>query len=842
MGKFSTQFLIEIFSILGSGIGGALGMINDLLKSGFRSATQFHQEGIAFSRELGLNAREAQAYTQVLTDRTEKLAIKYGVAAEQVKELQKNISIATSRQLMLNDSQAEGFLQLNKLVGSSTVSKFTEEIMNGMGGQLETVQGAVAKAYASASKSGLSAQKVSEKIANNLSMANRLSFRTGIEGLTRMAIQAEKMGMSLQSVESMANSFIEIDDAIEHAARLQMLGGAAGSLGANPLDLAYEANNDPEALQKRMIGMLSGYASFDAKTGMANINGINMDFVRNIAKAMGISADEASKIAKKNAEVRYKESAMNKAAYKSMGYTDEQIDFLINKSNVKNGKVMFTDIKGKEHELNGANGKIDSKILEEMMKYEGMSDRDIMEENAQTLTSINEKLKGIGESIAALFAKFLNGLFPDLVKDVGDLGKFFKDNLEPAARNLGASVREIVKWVMGHKETIKNIAEGIGGLLKWITSMVIPVLKWIGEWPKTSAAIIAAIWASKSLGLGGLGKGGFGRSSGGAVNSIGNTFNRAKNFKKGSGFWDGMFGRASSMHKGKNGLYYSKGRSGALSNNYVKYAKLGKLARYGGGAAIIGTIGDMAVEGLADNGVIEKGGMTHKLSAAGTRALSYGGTGAMIGGTLGSFVPVIGNAVGAAVGGAIGGIWGGISGYLDAKEIGDTAAKSAARVPHDEGGFINGVVESGFVKNGSKGAEAPITKTDTAYQSEVVLNPTQQKNFMALANGETTNIKAKPVGEKEYIYTPRSSQTSNVNGNTITVKDFNINLSGTLKLDGGRSSSNIDANELLRDHEFMTALKNMIKQSINQDINGGRFMNDIATVAGFPSQTSIYAK
>ena len=34
----------------------------------------------------------------------------------------------------------------------------------------------------------------------------------------------------------------------------------------------------------------------------------------------------------------------------------------------------------------------------------------------------------------------------------------------------------------------------------------------------------------------------------------------------------------------------------------------------------------------------------------------------------------------------------------------------------------------------------------------------------------------------------------------------------------------------------------MIKQSINQGINGGRFLNDVATVAGFPSQTSMYGK
>ena len=215
MHKLWIQAAMMLGGVIRGTIGGALGYLNTLLMSGFTTATKFHQEGIAFARELGMNAKEAQAYTEVLTERTERLAMKYGVAAEQVHELQKNISVATSRQLMLNDSQAEGFLQLNKLVGSSTVSKFTEEMMNGMGAQIDTVQGAVAKAYATAAKSGLSAQKVSEKIASNLGMANRLSFRTGIEGLTRMAMKAEKVGMSLQSVEAAADKFREIDQAIE---------------------------------------------------------------------------------------------------------------------------------------------------------------------------------------------------------------------------------------------------------------------------------------------------------------------------------------------------------------------------------------------------------------------------------------------------------------------------------------------------------------------------------------------------------------------------------------------------------------------------------------------------
>jgi hypothetical protein len=103
-------------------------------------------------------------------------------------------------------------------------------------------------------------------------------------------------------------------------------------------------------------------------------------------------------------------------------------------------------------------------------------------------------------------------------------------------------------------------------------------------------------------------------------------------------------------------------------------------------------------------------------------------------------------------------------------------------------------------------------------------------------------VRTKPVGEKEYIYIPNRSEQSNVNGNKITVNDFNINLTGTIKLDGGNNSKNVDVNALLNDFSFMNALKEMIKTSINNDMNGGRYMNDLATMRGHISSMSSFGR
>ena len=364
------NFLSSILGVLGGGLNSLFGLVTSTMQSGFKSAIQFHKEGIAFARDMGMSAKQAQAYTDVLIQRTQVLANKYGVSAEAIAQVQRGLSEATGKQIMLNEAQAEGIVQIDKLVGAQTRVKFQEEIMNGMGGQVDTANKALADVYATAAKHGLNAKKFSDKVAQNLSMANRLSFRDGVNGLTRMAAYAEKVGMNMSSVETAAGQFLELDKAIENAAQMQMLGGSAAANFGNPLTAAYEANYDPEAFAKRMSDSLGSYATFDATKGVSNINGMNMDFVRNIAKTMGISVDEASKMAKKQAEVRYKETALSPLLNSVAGGNEAKRDYILNNAQVTNN--------GKDLEIQGRNiNSFTEKEWEEMMKVGNMSNEEI---------------------------------------------------------------------------------------------------------------------------------------------------------------------------------------------------------------------------------------------------------------------------------------------------------------------------------------------------------------------------------------------------------------------------------------------------------------------------------
>ena len=990
------QALLAIFtqiaSVIGGGINGALGMMTSLISKGFQATIQFHKEGIAFAREVGLSAREAQAYTQVLTERTEKLALKYGVTADAIKEVQRGIVDATGKQYMLNEAEAERQVQINKLVGAGTANQFTEQMMNHMGAQLSTVQGAVSKAYATAAKSGLNAAKFSKEVAKNLSLANKLSFRDGVNGIIRMTALSEKLGFNLQSVENAANKFMDLDSAIESSAQLQMLGGAAGAYGSNPLTMAYEANYDPEAFTERMTKMLGGYAQFDAKTGMANVNGMNRDFVKNIAQAMGISMDEAMSIAKKQAEIKYKEGAYSTELGK---ISKENRDAVLNRSYVdtNTGHLMINDVSGKAHDIT-KNG-LDESILEELQKFDNMSEKDIMQKQAETLTDIQQQIDGIGDSFAASIAKHLNQYIPGATTAIKNFAKEVQPSVVEIGRNVGEIVKTALDWLRENKETIKNVAKGVFGVTAWLTK----------HWP-----LLIALWAGKKiLGVslpGGTTIGGKlgAKALGGVKNVGGKTLNAVKTM------WKTPFKLAKSSIRAtkafKGAITHGSGLKGAFSAAKTSLSRAGTLKTFGklaksGGIGILGAVGGIGVDYLADKGKIQKGGKAHQALKATTTAVEYGAVGAMFG--------PLGAGIGAAVGAIKGAYdtWKSLPENADkdfidyAKSVGDSiveggkeafnwakekvgpalsavnkdieerggylsVAFNAITTPirlfinaiegigklilhpvdtiknswnsfknwwnsdnklerlwnmaknavigekHADGGIVGGNSYSGdriltglnsgemvlnkdqqtqlfkFIQNASSiltkiGSSNGVTyynasnkysnlssSYDTSRISSILDNRSIREKHSAIHNNvggnilsnilstifnsnsnivssalnTNNNIKTVPFGENSFRKIPKSDYTeySYNKGGEIIVKDINLNLNGTLKLDAGTVTKNLDINQLLSDTTFISSLKDLIKQSINNDMNGGRFMNDNATLRGSLGTTTYWGR
>lgn len=94
------------------------------------------------------------------------------------------------------------------------------------------------------------------------------------------------------------------------------------------------------------------------------------------------------------------------------------------------------------------------------------------------------------------------------------------------------------------------------------------------------------------------------------------------------------------------------------------------------------------------------------------------------------------------------------------------------------------------------------------------------------------------TGSQRYI-SPTSS-LSTMSSNRLELSDININISGTIRLEGGNNSRGLDINSLMKDQAFVTQIKDLIKDSINKGMNNGRAMKDASSIGGgLPKQ--VYA-
>lgn len=985
------QALLAIFtqiaSVIGGALNGALGTAVSMMQAGTKAALQFHQEGISLARDLGMGLNQANAYTKVLTERTQVLAQRYGVASSAITAVQRNISETTGKQLLLNDAQAEGFVQANKLVGQETTNKFMDTIINGMGGQVSAVQGAISKAYATAAKQGLNAQKFSKKVAENLSMANRLNFRNGIDGITRMAAMAEKFGLSMKSVETAAGQFMEFDSAIEHSAHLQMLGGSIGAAFGNPLENMYESMYDPEAFAKRMEDAMKGMATFDAKKGYATISPMNQEILRNYAKEMGLNAEEVVANAKKMAEVRYKETkfAPELDRYSGNGKDKEaRRNFILNNSQVTpEGQLQV-------------NGKNINEITEEewsnMMAFDGKSDTDILKNQALHLKSIDEAITGNASSIAASFAKglALDKNAQNIIQNIDKVGT----NLQKVSENLGITTNgvltKILNWIDKNGPFLKSIADGVIGVSKFLADNWGKLLIAIAGWKfLLKPALGANLGGNTTLGgklgakaLGGLKNVG-GKIVKGAWSGIKSVWKEpAKVLKNTPKETKLLFKTLKDDYKTARGFGMSRGASVKEALNSVKtigragrLSNLAKIAK-SGGIGIVGALGNVAIDSAVASGKVKRGGVAHYGAKMASTAAEYAAFGSMLG--------PIGTGIGAAVGAVKGAydtwkslpenadkdfidyaksvsdsiVEGGKEAFNWAKEKVGPALSAVNKDIEERGGylsvafnaittpirlFINAIEGIGklilhpvdTIKNawnslknwwnsdnklerlwnmtknaviGEKHADGGIVGGNSysgdriltgLNSGEMVLNKDQQtqlfkfiqnassiltkigssngvtyynasnknsaihnnvggnilsnilstifnsnSNIVSSALNTNNNIKTVPFGENSFRKIPKSDYTeySYNKGGEIVVKDINLNVNGTLKLDAGTVTKNLDINQLLSDTTFISSLKNLIKQSINNDINNGKFMNDIASMRGMPSQVGLWGR
>jgi len=154
------------------------------------------------------------------------------------------------------------------------------------------------KTFATARAYGVDAKKLTATVSANIKMAATYGFKDGIEGLTRMAAQAQRLGMDIKKTQGFADSIIDggIEEAVRVSTELQMLGGNNGAL-ANAESLYYMSLYDVEGLQTELAKVTQSAVVFNETTGDFKIGGENMLMLRQKAKLLNTSYDEVAQAA-----------------------------------------------------------------------------------------------------------------------------------------------------------------------------------------------------------------------------------------------------------------------------------------------------------------------------------------------------------------------------------------------------------------------------------------------------------------------------------------------------------------------------------------------------------------
>lgn len=473
MDYFGTQWA----KFLGGLIGSTYGIMKRAFTSAWGIAKSYDAMSVATSRHMGLTYRDNISYTQTLISRTRDLAAAYGITAEKAAALQDSVAKATSRAIMLSNTQAESLAAVSKVLGEQIASEFQNKVVTSLGGSIAASMNVAQDAYTRASRMGLSAVEYSTKIAQNLNLVNSLHFRSGVDGLARMTALSERLGFNMQSLSNVAEKFSNLETALPSAASLQALGGSFSVYGADPLSWMYASMGDAEQLTRMVSDLVKGQSTFNTKSGIAELGVASKQYLRAAAQQLGMSYEELANIANRQATEQFARSRVGNLFDNITNGDEEFKNYILN-------KVQWND-KVQKFELTTANGKtIDIEklsqtsegieALRQEWKQSTMSDREAFIDAAQRITSYQERLEGINSMIGAMLAQ---KLMPFL-----ELAKTFLFNNIQAITSVTAKGISLLTnssfWVATGKEIV---ALSLGGFASIVQNAVMWLLGPIGK-------------------------------------------------------------------------------------------------------------------------------------------------------------------------------------------------------------------------------------------------------------------------------------------------------------------------------------------------------------------------
>lgn len=305
-----------------------------------------------------------------------------------------------------------------------------------------------------ARSAGVSVNAVSGKIMTNLEKMNIYNFENGVKGLAKMAAQAERLGINMANVFTQSEKVMNPEGAIDMSAALQRLGVTSSGL-LDPLRAMDMSQNDPEQFQKEIVSLGKEFTRFNEKTGQMEILPGAKRRMREVAQAVGMTAEEFSKMALKSSdfEMKLKQIKMPSLAVDD----DETKEMIATMAQMKDG-VATIQVRDKETGIT-TEKKVEELTPEDIenLKKANEDSSKTIEELAFNQLDVTTQIKNL-LSTGEVATKFAKATTPTLSKFYG-LVADSKLEIAKASDNIFGSTEDM-RTAMG------DLTKPIEGIIK----------------------------------------------------------------------------------------------------------------------------------------------------------------------------------------------------------------------------------------------------------------------------------------------------------------------------------------------------------------------------------------
>ena len=302
-----------------------------------------------------------------------------------------------------------------------------------------------------ARSAGVSVSKVSGEVMTNLEKMNLYNFENGVKGLAKMAAQAERLGINMANVFAQSEKVMNPEGAIDMSAALQRLGVTSSGL-LDPLRAMDMSQNDPEQFQKEIVSLGKEFTRFNEKTGQMEILPGAKRRMREVATAVGMTAEEFSKMALKSSdfEMKLKQIKMPSLAVDD----DETKEMIATMAQMKDG-VATIQVRDKETGIT-TEKKVEELTPEDIenLKKANEDSSKTIEEIAFNQLDVTTQIKNL-LSTGEVAAKFAKATTPTLSKFYGlvadsklEIAKA-SDNIFGSTEDMRTAMGDLTKPVEG---------------------------------------------------------------------------------------------------------------------------------------------------------------------------------------------------------------------------------------------------------------------------------------------------------------------------------------------------------------------------------------------------------